>query len=173
MLPFRRGLRLLVAEDTPGDTELMVASLHRAGYLVTFDLVDSPDRFRERLQKNDYDIVVSDHNLRSWTGMDALDILRKSGRDIPLVIATGTLGDEAAVEYMKQGASDYVLKHRLERLPIAISHALSEKEHRQEAAHFQKQILSSKRDWELTFDTVPDPVLVLDRDCRVELQVSC
>ncbi|HEY2930935.1 MAG TPA: PAS domain-containing protein, partial [Acidobacteriota bacterium] len=163
-LSSRGPVRILIVEDTAADAELILATLKRAGYRMSFDVVDSPERFQQKLQQADYDLVLSDHNLTTWTGMDALEMLRQSGKDIPFVVSTGTLGDEAAVEYIKRGAADYVLKHRLDRLPIAVGHALRDKAHRDEEARFHEQMLSAKRNWELTFDSVPDPVLLLDAE---------
>jgi PAS domain S-box-containing protein len=159
---------LLIIEDSPPDAELTVATLKRAGYSLSFDVVDTPEAFQARLTQTDYDIILSDHNLISWTGIDALELLQKSGKDIPLVVLTATLGDEAAVDYVKRGAADYILKHRLDRLPVAVGRALQEKAHREGASRLQEQILAGKREWELTFDTVPDPVFVLDEECRVQ-----
>jgi len=163
-----RPLRLLIVEDSPPDAELTVATLKRAGYSLSFDVVDTPEAFQTRLAQTDYDIILSDHNLISWTGIDALEMLQKSGKDIPLVVLTATLGDEAAVDYVKRGAADYILKHRLDRLPVSVGRALQEKAHREGACRLQEQILAGKREWELTFDTVPDPVFVLDEECRVQ-----
>jgi CheY-like chemotaxis protein len=125
-----RPLRLLIVEDSPADAELTVATLKRAGYSLSFDVVDTPEEFQARLSQTDYDIILSDHNLITWTGIEALEILRESGKDIPLVVLTATLGDEAAVDYVKRGAADYILKHRLDRLPVAVGRALQEKAHR-------------------------------------------
>lgn len=161
-------VRLLIVEDTAADAELLLATLKRAGYRLLSHVVSTPEHFREKLQQADFDIIVSDHNLVTWTGMDALKILRESGKEIPFVITTGTLGDEAAVDYIKRGAADYVLKHRLDRLPVAVGHALREKAHRDEAARFHEQMINAKRNWELTFDSVPDPVLLLDGERRVQ-----
>jgi len=83
------------------------------------------------------------------------------------LVLTAVLGDEAAAEYLREGATDYVLKHRLERLPIALSRALRDKTHREEAAQLQEQILLAKRDWELTFDSVPDAIMLLDEECCI------
>jgi len=163
-----RPLRLLIAEDSAADAELTVATLKRAGYSLSFDVVDTPQAFQARLTQTDYDIILSDHNLITWTGIDALELLQKSGKDIPLVVLTATLGDEAAVDYVKRGAADYILKHRLDRLPVAVGRALQEKAHREGACRLQEQILAGKREWELTFDTVADPVLVLDEECRIQ-----
>jgi PAS domain S-box-containing protein len=141
--------------------------LKRAGYTLSFEIVDTPEQFEERIEHAKFDLTLSDHNLRTWTGMDVLERLRKSGKEIPFIVVTGTLGDEAAVEYIKQGAADYVLKHRLERLPAVVGRALREKAHREETARLQEAIFSAKKEWELTFDQVPDAVFLLDEDGRV------
>jgi len=157
----QRPLRLLIVEDSHADTELMVAVLKRAGYVFTFDLVDSPDQFQKHLA-NDYDAILCDHNLGSWTGTEALETLQRTGRAIPFIVASGTIGEEAAVEYLKQGATDYVLKDRLKRLPFVLHRALVDKEKLEENLRLQKIILCAKQEWELTFDAVPDAVMVLD-----------
>jgi two-component system, cell cycle sensor histidine kinase and response regulator CckA len=167
-LSSKRPLRLLIVDDTPADAELILACLKRAGYTSCFDIVKSPAPFREKLSHVDYDLVISDHNLGSWTGLDALEILRQTGKVIPFIVVTGILGDEAAVEYIKRGASDYVLKHRLELLPIAVGQTLREKAHRDEDARLHARIRAGMKEWELTFDSVPDAVLVIDDQCRIQ-----
>jgi len=157
----QRPLRLLIVEDSHADAELMVAVLKRAGYVLTYDLVDSPDQFQQHL-KNDYDVIFCDHNLGSWLGTEALERLHSTGKAIPFIVTSGTIGEEAAVEYLKQGATDYVLKDRLKRLPFVLHRALLDKEKLEENLRLQKIILCAKQEWELTFDTVPDAVMVLD-----------
>ena len=76
----------------------------------------------------DFDIILADYNLQDWTGLDALDILKASGKNIPVIMVTGSLGDEAAVACIKEGAADYVLKDRVARLPLAVRSALKERE---------------------------------------------
>jgi PAS domain S-box-containing protein len=166
-VPVRQPLRVLILEDDPQDAELMAAMVRRAGYSLSYEAVDSPAQFRQRLQQADHDVILADYNLRTWTAREALEILRETGKDIPLIVVTGTLGDEAAVESIKQGAADYVLKDRLHRLPVAVNHALRDKVQRQEAARLQEQIRHAKKEWEQTVDTVPDPVLVLDEQFRI------
>jgi two-component system, cell cycle sensor histidine kinase and response regulator CckA len=166
-LVVKRPLRLLLVDDTPADAELMLSCLKRAGYVLSFDVVDLPEPFREKLQRSEYDLIVADHNLGIWTGLDALEMLRQSGKDIPFIVVTGTLGDEAAVEYIKRGAGDYILKHRLNLLPLAVGYVLKEKADRDEKARLHERILAGKREWELTFDAVPDAVLIFDDQCRV------
>jgi len=139
-LPPRRALRVLIVEDDAADAELAVSVLKRAGYPLAFDVIDSATDFEERLAHADYDAILCDHNLRTWTGMDALETLKRSGKDIPFLVLTAVLGDEAAVEYVKRGATDYLLKDRLERLPVALSRALTDKTNREETAKLQEQI---------------------------------
>jgi PAS domain S-box-containing protein len=110
----------------------MASVLERGGFRVQFEVVDSADNFREHLGKAEYDVILADFNLRSWTAFDALEIVRGSGRDIPLVVVTGGVGDEAAAECLKQGAADYVLKDRPSRLPAAVQRVLAEKRLRTE-----------------------------------------
>src|SRR5258706_9983857 len=131
-------LRILLAEDSDADAELIGGVLHRAKMVENIHRVLTLEDFRASLEKGEYDVVLSDHNLGEWSGKDALEALRATGRDVPFIVVTATLGDEAAAEYIKQGASDYVLKDRLGRLPAAIAQALSQRLQRQETARLRQ-----------------------------------
>ncbi len=161
-------LRALILEDDPLDAELVAATLRRVGYSLTLTLADSPARLRERLGESDFDVVLADYNLGTWTAMDALEILREAGKDIPLIVVTGALGDEEAVECIKRGAADYVLKDRLERAPMAVDRALRRKAYSDAQTREQEEIRRAKEEWEKTFDAVSDPVLLMDEHCRVK-----
>jgi PAS domain S-box-containing protein len=152
----------LILEDDPWDAELVIAMLQKSGASLKVEVLESSALFRQRLAEADFDIVLADYNLGGWTALDALAILRTSGKDIPLVVVTGALGDEAAVECVRHGAADYVLKDRLERVPVAVDRAVRRKAYLDEVARQQEQIRRAKEEWELTFNTVPDPVLLLD-----------
>jgi len=167
-VPVRQPLRVLILEDNPQDAELMAAMLRQAGYSLTLQVTDSRGQFEQQLQHGEHDVILADYKLGGWNAMDALQVLREVGKDIPCVVVTGSLGDEAAVECIKQGAADYVLKDRLHRLPVAVEGALRDKAQGQEAARLQEQIRRAKKEWEQTVDTVPDPVLVLDEQFRVK-----
>jgi len=155
-------LRALILEDNPWDAELLVATLRRAAPYMTFELSKSQDQFRRRLEEADFDIILADYDLGGWTAIDALRTLQQLGKDIPLVVVTGALGDEAAVECVRQGAADYVLKDRLERVPIEVNRTVRRRAYLAEVARQQEQIRRAEEEWELTFNTVPDPVLLLD-----------
>jgi PAS domain S-box-containing protein len=153
--------------DSPAHAELILAVLKRAGYRLTTDIVSRPEEFEQRLRAKDYDIVLGDDNLVTRTGPDFLARLRATGKDIPVVVVTAAPGDEAAMEYLQRGAADYVLKHHLERLPAVIGQTLLEQAHRRQERALLEKLQCGKREWELTFDTVPDAVFLADGQCRI------
>jgi two-component system, cell cycle sensor histidine kinase and response regulator CckA len=121
-------LRMLYLEDTKADFELCLRTLERGGLRVNVDHVVNEEQFRERLNSGVYDIVLADYRIPGWTGLAAFQFLRSSGVDTPFVLVTGSLGDELAADCIKQGMSDFVLKDRLNRLPIAVTQAIQRKE---------------------------------------------
>jgi signal transduction histidine kinase len=123
-------LKVLLVEDNQTDGELVLHELRRGGFDVAGEVVDSAGAFRQRLKERTPDIVLADYNLGQWRGMEAMEILRGEGLDIPLILVSGTLGDVTAVECIKQGATDYVLKDSLARLPESVRRALQETETR-------------------------------------------
>ncbi|HUK47499.1 MAG TPA: ATP-binding protein [Terriglobales bacterium] len=135
-----RGLRVLVIEDAPADAEIEIAELRRNGFEVYADVVDTADRVRERLARTQYDVILADYNLPNFRGMDALDILRQKNLNIPVILVTGALSSEIAVDCVKQGATDYVLKDHLARLSASVRRALEETRLREERARVQRQL---------------------------------
>jgi signal transduction histidine kinase len=122
----------LLVEDNLADSELVLRELRRGGFEVTCEVVQTADQFRQKLQTTTPDVVLADYNLGSWRGMEALEILRGAGLDIPLILVSGAVGDVTAVECIKLGATDYVLKDSLTRLPASVRRALQEKQVRKE-----------------------------------------
>ena len=104
------ALRVLLVEDNPADAELVLRRLQQDGLSVASEMAQTADEFTQRVRANHYDIILADYNLPQWRGVNALAILRSEGLDIPLILVTGSLGEEKAVECIKQGATDYVLK---------------------------------------------------------------
>jgi len=120
-------LRVLHVEDNELDAELVAAALRRGGFSASVSVVQTEPEFEQQLRLHRPDIVLADYNLPQWKGMEALDVLQRVGADIPLILVSGALGDVTAVECIKRGATDYVLKDGLARLPEAIRRALHEK----------------------------------------------
>src|SRR5919109_2566859 len=115
-------LRVLLVEDDRADATLCLAELKRGGFRVTAEVVQNERELRERLHLP-FDVVISDYRLPGWTGMDAFHLLQSHGHPEPFLLATGTIGEELAVECLQQGVADFVLKDRLGRLPFAVRRA--------------------------------------------------
>jgi PAS domain S-box-containing protein len=158
------SLRVLILEDNPRDAKLTASVLEGGGVRVQFEVTDSPEFFRESLERAEYDVILADFNLRNWTAFDALDILKRSGKDIPLLVVTGSLGDEAAVECIKQGAADFVLKDRPARLPMAIYRALENKKLCEERKRTEEALRASEIQFRRLFEAARDGILILDAD---------
>jgi signal transduction histidine kinase len=127
-LAAQRGqLRVLHVEDNQLDAELVAQALRKGGFSVAMVVVQAEAEFEQQLRLQRPDVVIADYNLPQWKGMDALEVLRREGLEIPLILVSGALGDITAVECIKRGATDYVLKEGLARLPEAVRRALLEK----------------------------------------------
>ena len=137
-------LSVLLVEDNPADAELVLHELRRGGFEVACDVVQTAAEFSRKLESRTPDVVLADYNLGSWRGMEALEILAQAGLDIPMILVSGALGDVTAVECIKQGVTDYVLKDSLTRLPASVRRALEErqvrKERRQAEAELAKKV---------------------------------
>src|ERR1700687_408129 len=133
-------LRLLLVEDNPSDVELVLLALRKDGFDVSSDVVQTVEEFTLRIQANRFDVILADYNLPQWRGMEALEILRCEHLDVPLIVVTGYLGEEKAVECIKQGATDCVLKDRLARLPSSVRRALEEKRLRDQRHHSEEAL---------------------------------
>jgi len=122
-----RELNVLFVDDDPDDVALERASL-RGDFTLRDTVVDSPDGFSTALTSGAFDIVLCDYSMPRLGGMDALHMWQQSGVDVPFIFVTGRLSEDVAVECIKAGATDYVLKGNLARLPAAVDRALREYE---------------------------------------------
>lgn len=125
-LSIEAPLRLLIVEDAIADVELLTIVLEKAKIPFSYDSTDSLEGCQELLQTYAYDVVIADYRLPQFTAYQVLKILQKSTQEIPLILVTGSLGEEAAVDCIKAGMTDYVLKDRLFRLPIVLKRSLRE-----------------------------------------------
>jgi signal transduction histidine kinase len=139
------SLQLLLVEDSDDDAELVVRELRRAGYAPNVRRVASHDDFVAALEAAPWDAIVSDHTMPGYGGLAALEDLRASGLDIPFILVSGTIGEAVAVEAMRAGAQDYVLKQDLTRLPVAIARERRERAIRADQARMREQLMVSER----------------------------
>jgi DNA-binding NtrC family response regulator len=143
--PAGRAARILILEDDPWDAELAQRLLTGAGLDLTAMVVDTRASFTEQLAAFRPDIILSDFHLPGFSGEMALEIAQERCPQIPFVIWSGVLGDEAAVGLIKQGATDYILKDRPARLASAIQRALAEAEQRAYLAQLEDQLFAAQR----------------------------
>jgi len=165
-------LRVLFVEDSQTDVELCLQELKKEGFQVDSDVVETPAEFAQQIRSIPYDIVLSDYNLPTWTGMDALEYLQQQAKEIPFILVTGVLGGETAVECLKKGAADYVLKDRLTRLPVAVRRALEEKTLREERNWAHEVLRLREENFRILFANNPHPMWVYDLETLQFLEVS-
>src|SRR6266513_2549365 len=119
-------LRILMLEDDAMDTELIQRELRRGGFHFISKVVSTEKAFREELHHFSPTLILSDFSLPSFDGLSALAIAKKERPHTPFIFVSGTIGEEVAIETLKNGATDYVLKHRLSRLIPSVQRALRE-----------------------------------------------
>ena len=127
-------LRCLLVEDSDNDAELLLGMLRQNGFALSAERVQTAAAMGTALAARDWDIIVCDYAMPGFDGAAALHVLRESGRDVPLIIVSGTIGEELAVETIKLGATDYLLKDRLGRLGPAVQQAIAQRRLRRERA---------------------------------------
>src|SRR6267378_4005006 len=133
-------IRILLAEDVAADAELEIRELKRAGLRVTPRIVDRPDDFVAALREFTPHVILSDFSMPGFDGMEALALAQEISPDTPFVFVSGTIGEEHAIRALKGGAVDYVLKHNLLRLPVAVTRALDEAKERGERRRAQAEL---------------------------------
>ena len=158
-------LRVLILDDA-AFAELAVAALKEVGYTCEWERADSREAFLARLSESKYDLILADYSLPAIDGMTALRLFCEHQVDIPFIIVSGVLGEERAIEAVKAGATDYVLKARLARLGTIVQRALQEKEEQRERRHAEAALRRSEERFRIvaqgTHDAVWDWDLVTD-----------
>ncbi len=139
-----KPLSLLIVEDFAEDAELLVHELQRSGFDVTFERVQTAAAFEEALARREWQVVISDYDLPTFSGPAALRILQATGLDVPFIMISGTIGEEIAVSSLKAGANDFLVKGRLARLVPAIERERREVDVRRERARAQKSLKRSE-----------------------------
>jgi PAS domain S-box-containing protein len=120
-------LRAILLENSVSEAQKNLDELQRAGFLCQPQVIATRAEFLDHLGRIPFDIVLADYWLSGWTAMDAFSVMRQAGRNIPFILVTASLGEEVAVECIKQGVTDYVLKEHLPRLPVVVARALEER----------------------------------------------
>jgi two-component sensor histidine kinase len=133
-------LRILLLEDSALDAELVTEALSESGLAAAIERVVLEEDFARALHEGPWDLVLADYLLPGFNGLSALALVRESHPELPFVFVSGALGEEVAVEALKRGATDYVLKDRLDRLPVTVSRALAEARERSDKLQAQQSL---------------------------------
>jgi len=156
-----RRLRLLMVEDSRDDELLLLRELARGGYSVTHTRVESASAMRQALSLGTWDLVVSDWNLPDFSAPQALAIALESKHDLPFIIVSGVVGEDTAVQALKAGAHDFVVKERLARLLPAVDRELREAAIRRSERSAREALERSERLLRLVTDSVPDGIVAI------------
>jgi PAS domain S-box-containing protein len=165
-------LRVLCFEDHPLDVELAIRTLNSEEFCAEVDVAVTIDEVIRRASSKIYDVILSDYRMPDATGMDAFQGLRARDIDIPFILVTGSLGDEQAVECLKEGVADYVLKDRLARLPVAVRRALDEKRRKQERAEAEASLRRSEASYRSLIQSAPCGILRIGAEDGRFLEVN-
>jgi len=155
-------LRVLIVEDSPDDVTLLVRILRKGGFEPSFERVETEEAMRSALLEKPWDLVLADYRMPNFDGLRAIAVLKESGLDIPLIIVSGTIGEDIAVAAMKAGASDYVMKGNLPRLIPAIERELKEAVSREEKKKGERELRESEEKYRSLVESISDAFFSLD-----------
>src|ERR671916_3052263 len=163
----RTPLRVLIVEDSVDDTLLLLRELRRGGYEPRHERVDTAEAMRAALEKQDWDVVISDHAMPTFSAPAALKLLRDGGwPDLPFIIVSGHIGEDAAVKAMKAGAHDFVSKDGLARLAPAIERELRDAEERRERRRAQEALRLAEEKYRGIFENAVEGIFQTTTDGR-------
>ncbi|HOI76908.1 MAG TPA: PAS domain S-box protein [Methanofastidiosum sp.] len=166
-------LRILLVEDSVDDAELLARLIKKGGYSVYYERIDTAKQMVEALTNKQWDVIISDYKMPNFSGIKALEILNEFGIDIPFILVSGTIGEQLAVEAMKKGANDYLMKDNLSRLVPAIERELKECKIRNNERNAQKEIIKLNRIYTILSDINQmivrshDKQEIFDKACQI------
>ena len=163
--------RVLSLEDSDLDFEIISEQLIHAGYNLNISRAETEKEFTLLIQNNTYDIILADYSLPQFNALEALKLCQEYCPEIPFICVSGAIGETVAIELYKQGATDYVLKDRLERLPFAVERALKEAKEQKEKKQVEQSLLISEEKYRTIFENVQDVFYQTDLEGTI-LEIS-
>ncbi|MGD8399185.1 MAG: PAS domain S-box protein [Anaerolineae bacterium] len=155
-------LAVLIVEDSEDDTLLVGRQLRRAGYDLVVERVDNAAAMNAALDARDWQVIIADYSMPQFSGMAALQIVQERGLDIPFILVSGTIGEELAVEAMRAGAHDYVMKDNLARLGPAVQRELQEARERQARRCAEESLLESEARFRKMAHSIQDGITIIE-----------
>ena len=177
----KSALRILNLEDNANDAELNHAMLSARWPECRLVRVDNQPDFAAALEEDEIDVILSDYTLPGFAGQEALALARRRRPEVPFLFVSGTIGEDAAIEALKNGATDYVLKHRLMRLIPAVDRALREAREHAEYERAERAMRESEYKYRQLFESLGDAAFladetsgkIIDANGRAEATLGC
>ena len=177
-----KPIRVLIVDDSEDDALLLVRQLRNSGFDPSFERVDTAEAMNAALDGPTWDIVLSDFVMPGFGGLEAIELLRQRGFDIPIMIVSGKIGEETAVKCVKAGANDYVMKDNLKRLGTAIERELQETENRRIRQVVEERLKTTDANFRRVIASSADGTLVVSQrwphplrqpGCRSSFRPDC
>lgn len=162
-------VQVLLVEDSEDDALLLVRTLKSAGYEVRFKRVETKEEMKTALDNQTWDIIISDYNLPHFSGMGALELLQEKGIDLPFILVSGAIGEEMAVNAMKAGANDYVMKSNLARLALAVDREIREAKIRREHKQINELLKENEARFRNLVESATDAIILADTHGKIIL----
>lgn len=164
-----RPLRVLFVEDSDDDTQFIIRELRQGGYDLEWERVDTRAAMQAALASRSWDLIISDHIMPQFSSMQALEVLKSSGQELPFILISGSIGEDAAVVALKAGVNDFLIKGNWARLIPAVQRELRESEIRRERKKAREALRAAEARLSGILNLAADAVIVIDEEQRVTL----
>lgn len=160
-------LRVLIVEDSKIEAKFTANLLKKNGYEVTSERVETREDMKHQLDEHEWDIVISDYQMPEFDGMQALQLFQAYDLDIPFILVSGKIGEESAVDLMKMGAHDYIMKGNTARLLPAIESHLKDAANRREKTQLESKLRESEAQYRGFFENAAIGIFRCDSECKL------
>jgi PAS domain S-box-containing protein len=157
-----KPLRVLIVEDSEDDTLLLIRHLMKGGYKPVYERVETAGAMKKALQEKQWDIILCDYKMPHFSGSSALTLLKEIKKDIPIIVVSGTIDEETALECMRLGAHDYFMKGKISRLCMAIKRELAEAKTRQKHKHAEELLFQNEEKYRSILESMEEGYYEVD-----------
>lgn len=162
-----QSLRVLMIEDSENDALLLIRHLRKGGYIPVYERVETAPAMKKALKEKEWDFILCDYKMPNFSGSSAISILKEMNIDIPIIIVSGTIGEETAVECMRLGAHDYVMKSNMSRLCPAIARELKEVKSRKKQKRTEEKLYQEEQRFRALAEQSLDMITLVNKEYAI------